>query len=171
MTATEPETGGTGKENRLGHAAARRKDLVAAGLGEPAASSLVDMFDEIRESFLTKQEADARFDALRREQGTEHSRERAETSSEFAEVRGEMRTGFAEVRREMAEQGSELRELIAKQGNELRELIAKQGSELRGEIAELRVGMGKLRNDLTWRMILIVGSMLAAAVALDRLFT
>ena len=93
-----------------------------------------------QELFLTREGAEAQFEALRREQRAERARDLAQIRVEIADLRGEMRAGFAELRGEM--------------------------SELRGEI---RVDMEKLRVDLTWRMVLVMGAMLAAATALDRL--
>ncbi len=106
---------------------------------------------EGQELFLTREGAEAQFEALRREQRAERARDLAQIRVEIADLRGEMRAGFAELRGEMSELRAELRGEM---------------SELRGEI---RVDMQKLRVDLTWRMVLVMGAMLAAATALDRL--
>ena len=41
--------------------------------------------------------------------------------------------------------------------------------EVKADIADLRTDLEKLRADLTWRMVLVVGALLALATALDRL--
>ena len=102
-------------------------------------------------SFLTESDAAVRLEAIRREM-------RAERARDHAELRGELRAEMGELRAEMGELRGELR--------------AEMG-ELRGEMAELRGeirgDMEKLRADLTWRMLLVVGALLAVATALDRL--
>ena len=106
-------------------------------------------------SFLTESDAAVRLEAIRREM-------RAERARDHAELRGELRAEMGELRAEMGELRGELR-------GEMGELRA----ELRGEMAELRGeirgDMEKLRADLTWRMLLVVGALLAVATALDRL--
>ena len=47
--------------------------------------------------------------------------------------------------------------------------IADLRTEVKADIADLRTDLEKLRADLTWRMVLVVGALLALATALDRL--
>ncbi len=47
--------------------------------------------------------------------------------------------------------------------------IANLRTEVKADIADLRTDLEKLRADLTWRMVLVVGALLALATALDRL--
>ena len=42
-------------------------------------------------------------------------------------------------------------------------------ADLRTDIADLRTDLERLRADLTWRMVLVVGALLALVTALDRL--
>ena len=44
-----------------------------------------------------------------------------------------------------------------------------QGVATKADIADLCTEVEKLRADLTWRMVLVVGALLALATALDRL--
>ena len=44
-----------------------------------------------------------------------------------------------------------------------------QGVATKADIGDLRTDLEKLRADLTWRMVLVVGALLALATALDRL--
>ncbi len=95
-------------------------------------------------SFLTESDAAVRLEAIRREMRAERARDHAELRAEMSELRGDLRAEMGELRGDLrAEMG-----------------------ELRGEI---RADMEKLRADLTWRMLLVVGALLAAATALDRL--
>ncbi len=93
---------------------------------------------------MTESDAAVRLEAIRREM-------RAERARDHAELRGELRAEMGELRGELRAEMGELRGEIA---------------ELRGEI---RGDMEKLRADLTWRMLLVVGALLAVATALDRL--
>ena len=95
-------------------------------------------------SFLTESDAAVRLEAIRREMRAERARDHAELRAEMSELRAELRGEMSELRGEL---GAEM-------------------GELRGEI---RGDMEKLRADLTWRMLLVVGALLAAATALDRL--
>ena len=106
-------------------------------------------------SFLTESDAAVRLEAIRREMRAERARDHAELRGEMGELRAELRGEMGELRAELRAEMSELR------------------GELRGEMGELRGeirgDMEKLRADLTWRMLLVVGALLAAATALDRL--
>ena len=42
-------------------------------------------------------------------------------------------------------------------------------ADLRTDLEKLRTDLERLRADLTWRMVLVVGALLALATALDRL--
>jgi len=53
---------------------------------------------------------------------------------------------------------------------ELRSEIGELRAETKADIGGLRVDLEKLRADLTWRMVLIMGTMLGLFTALDRLF-
>ncbi len=53
---------------------------------------------------------------------------------------------------------------------ELRFEIGELRAETKADIGGLRVDLEKLRADLTWRMVLIMGTMLGLFTALDRLF-
>lgn len=153
MTATESE----GAEPRA-CTATRRRALIAAGMERPVAEVLADVLDEVETPLLTGKEADTRFEAMLREHRAERARNRAETRAEFAELRGELRAETGALRGETGE---------------LRGEVATAVAELRGDMAaataELRTDMEKLRVDMTWRMFLVVGSMLAVATALERL--
>ena len=109
-------------------------------------------------SFLTESDAAVRLEAIRREMRAERARDHAELRSEMSELRGELRGEMGELRAEMGELRGELR---AEMG-EFR-------GEIRTDMEKLRGDMEKLRADLTWRMLLVVGALLAAATALDRL--
>ena len=71
---------------------------------------------------------------------------RAATREDLAELRGELKADIGEVKAEIAELRAATRE----------------------DLAELRTELEKLRADLTWRMVLAVGTLLAIFAALDR---
>ena len=137
-----------------GNTATRRRALIASGMERPVAEVLADVLDEMETRLLTSKEADTRFEAMLREHRAERARDRAEIRADFAELRGELRAETGALRGEMGE---------------LRGEVATAVAELRGGMAELRIDMEKLRVDMTWRMFLVVGSMLAVATALERL--
>ena len=148
-----------------GNTATRRRALIAAGMERPVAEVLADVLDETETPLLTSKEADTRFEAMLREHRAERARDRAEIRAEFGEFRAETRTEFAELRGELRAETGALRGEMG----ELRGEVATAVAALRGEMAELRTDMEKLRVDMTWRMFLVVGSMLAVATALERL--
>lgn len=67
--------------------------------------------------------------------------------------------------------------LVCSQGVASKEDIGELRAEMKAETADLRTGIEalraeveKLRADMTWRMVLIMGAMLGLFTALDRLF-
>ncbi len=81
------------------------------------------------------------------------------SKEDIAELRAEMKADIAELRAEMkADIG------------ELHSEIAALRAENKADIAELRAELEKLRADLMWRMMLIMGGLLAIFTAVDRLF-
>ncbi len=73
---------------------------------------------------------------------------RTELKTDIAEVRAELQTGIAEVRTEIAGLRGEMKE----------------------DHARLRADFEKFRADMTWRMVVIMGGLLALFAALDLFF-
>ncbi len=73
------------------------------------------------------------------------------TKADIANLRTEVKADIADLRTEVKADIADLR------------------TEVKADIADLRTDLEKLRADLTWRMVLVVGALLALATALDRL--
>ncbi len=76
----------------------------------------------------------------------------AETKADIAALRAETKADIAALRAETKADIAALR------------------AETKADIGELRAELEKLRADLTWRMVLIMGGLLAIFTAVDRLF-
>ena len=87
-----------------------------------------------------------------------------EVKAEIAKLRGELKADIGEVKAEIAKLRGELKADIGEVKAEIAELRA----ATREDLAELRTELEKLRADLTWRMVLAVGTLLAIFAALDR---
>lgn len=81
------------------------------------------------------------------------------TKEDIGEVRTELKTDIAEVR-------AELKAEIA----EVRTEIAGLRGEMKKDHARLRADFEKFRADMTWRMVVIMGGLLALFAALDLFF-
>ena len=99
------------------------------------------------------------------------------TKEDIGELRTESRTDIGELRTEIAELRTELKADIAELRTELKADIADVRTEitgLRGELKEghasLRADFEKFRADMTWRMVVIMGGLLALFAALDLFF-
>ena len=99
------------------------------------------------------------------------------TKEDIGELRTESRTDIAEVRTEIAELRTELKADIADVRTEIAVLRADMNAGidgLRGELKEdharLRADFEKFRADMTWRMVVIMGGLLALFAALDLFF-
>ncbi|MDE2849513.1 MAG: hypothetical protein OXP74_02720 [Acidobacteriota bacterium] len=79
----------------------------------------------------------------------------AELKAEIGELRAEMKAEIAALRAEI--------------GGLRAEMKAETG-DLRTGLEALRAEVEKVRADMTWRMVLIMGAMLGLFTALDRLF-
>ncbi len=84
------------------------------------------------------------------------------TKADIADLRTEVKTDIADLRTEVKADIADLR-------TEVKADIADLRTEVKADIADLRTDLEKLRADLTWRMVLVVGALLALATALDRL--
>ena len=81
------------------------------------------------------------------------------TKEDIAELRTELKTDIAEVRTELKTDIGEVRVEIGGLRGELKE-----------EHAKLRTDFEKFRADMTWRMVVIMGGLLALFAALDMFF-
>ena len=95
------------------------------------------------------------------------------TKEDLAELRTELKADIAELRAEVKVDITELRTEVKADITELRTEvkadIAELRTEVKADIASLRTELEKVRADLTWRMVLVVGALLALFTALDRL--
>lgn len=82
---------------RSGTAASRRRALTKVGMEREVAEALVDMVDEAVVPYVTREESDARFEALIEERHIEREQDRGEIRGEFAAFRAEMKSRFAQV--------------------------------------------------------------------------
>ncbi len=81
------------------------------------------------------------------------------TKEDIGEVRTELKTDIAEVRAELKAEIAEVRTEIAGLRGEMKE-----------DHARLRADFEKFRADMTWRMVVIMGGLLALFAALDLFF-
>ncbi len=94
--------------------------------------------------------------------------QREAQKAEIAELRTELKAEIAELRTELKAEIAELRAATEQVRGELKADIAELRAGQRADIAELHTALEKLRADLTWRMVLAVGTLLAIFAALDR---
>ncbi len=88
------------------------------------------------------------------------------TKEDIGELRTESRTDIGELRTEIAELRTELKADIA----DVRTEITGLRGELKEGHASLRADFEKFRADMTWRMVVIMGGLLALFAALDLFF-
>ncbi len=88
---------------------------------------------------------------------------RAELKKDIAELRTEMKADIGDLRAEMKADIAELR-------TEMKADIGDLRAEMKADIGDLRAEMEKVRADLTWRMVMAMGGLLAIFTALDRFF-
>lgn len=96
-------------------------------------------------------------------QGVATKEDIGELRSEIGELRSATQSDIAELRSEMKADIAELRA-------ELKKDIAELRSATQSDIGALRAEIEKVRADLTWRMVMAMGMLLAIFTALDRFF-
>ena len=153
MTRTESEGAKTRGGSVGSHAAARRRALTGAGLARPAAEEIVDMLDGMVAPLMTREEADARFDAMLTRFQAERAQDRAWMEARFSQIEAR----FGEIDGRFGEINGRFGEINGRFG------------EVDGRFGEIKADIEKLRADMTWRTLLIVGGLLAATTALNRL--
>ena len=95
---------------------------------------------------------------------------RSATKEDIAELRSATKEDLGELRTELKTDIGEVRTEIAELRTELKTDIAELRTELKTDIAELRTDFEKFRADMTWRMVVIMGGLLALFAALDMFF-
>ena len=143
----------TGERAASGGAAARRLALTDAGLKRPVAEVVVDLIDDAVAPLMTREEADARFEAMLAHFDVRWDQERAERARERAEDR-------LERARERAEDRAVFHEFANR--------IEGRFGALERRFGELGGSIERLRADLTWRVLLVFCATLAAIAAIDR---
>ncbi len=135
------------------------RNLEKAGMGTPQAEAVAET---IRVAVLQGVASKADIAELRTATQADIAELRSATQADIAELR----TDFVELRSDFAELRAETQADIAALRVETKADIA----GLKEDHAKLRAELGELRADLTWRMVLIMGSLLAIFTAVDRLF-
>ena len=92
------------------------------------------------------------------------------TKEDIGELRTESRTDIGEVRTELKADIAELRTEIAVLRADMNAGIDGLRGEMKEDHARLRADFEKFRADMTWRMVVIMGGLLALFAALDLFF-
>ena len=92
------------------------------------------------------------------------------TKEDIGELRSDVKADIAELRSEIGGLRAEMKDEIDGLRVEMKDEIGGLRVEMKAETGGLRVDLEKLRADLTWRMVLIMGTMIGLFTALDRLF-
>ena len=92
------------------------------------------------------------------------------TKEDIGELRTESRTDIGELRTELKTDIAELRTELKTDIAEVRTEIAGLRGEIKEDHARLRADFEKFRADMTWRMVVIMGGLLALFAALDMFF-
>jgi hypothetical protein len=143
------------------------------------AEVVVDLIDDAVAPLMTREDADARFEAMLAhfdvrwdQERAERTRERAEDQAERARERAEDR---AERARERAEDRANFANFASRVEVRFGEIERRFGEmegrfgEMEGRFGEVRGSIERLRADLTWRVLLVFCATLAAIAAIDRL--
>ena len=162
MTGTESES--VRGRSLGGSAAGRRRALTSAGVARPAAEQIVDMLDEMAAPLMTREEADARFDAMLTRFQAECAQDRARMEARFSQMEARMEARFGKIEARFGEIDGRFGEIDGRFGE-----INGRFGEIDGRFGEIKADLEKLRADMTWRILLIVGGLLAATTALNRL--
>ena len=186
VRSAQASQAGGGEGRRSGTAAARRKTLTRAGMEREVAEAVVDMVDGALVPFVTREESDSRFELVLDRFQAEGEKHRGEIESRFAKVDSqfakvdsrfaEIDSRFAEIDSRFGKVEARLDVMDSRFGEMEKQLDRMDGrlDRMEGVLSDLRVSvvgeLQRLRADMTWRMLLAFGAMLAVATALNRLF-
>ena len=95
---------------------------------------------------------------------------RTESRTDMGELRTELKTNIAELRTELKADIAEVRTEIALLRADMNAGIDGLRGEMKEDHARLRADFEKFRADMTWRMVVIMGGLLALFAALDLFF-
>ena len=138
------------------------RNLEKAGVGTSQAEAITET---IRVAVFQGVATSEELAELRAAQQSDLAELRAAQQSDIAEVRAELKSDLVELRAELK---SDLVELRAELKSDIAEVKA-ETAELRTGLEALRADFEKLRADMTWRMMLVMGGLLALFTALDQL--
>ena len=143
------------------------RNLEKAGMGTSQAEAVTETIRiAVFQGVATKED----IGEVRTELKTDIAEVRAELKADIAEVRTELKADIAEVRTELQTEIAEVRTELQTEIAEVRTEIAGLRGEMKEDHARLRADFEKFRADMTWRMVVIMGGLLALFAALDLFF-